>query len=261
MTTLGKEVVTDVCHWNDALFSVRTTRATSFRFESGQFLMLGLPVNGKPLLRAYSIASAHYDDHLEFFSIKVPNGPLTSKLQHVTPGQELLVSRKPTGTLLLHDLLPGRRVFLLGTGTGLAPFLSLVRDPEIYARFERIVLVHGVRRRSDLAYRDFLSTALQQDEFLGEKVRRQLLYYPTVTREPFHNRGRLTQLLASGRWLHELGEPPIDAAVDRAMICGSPQVLADLSALLDAQGFNISRHIGDPGHYVIERAFVEKDSA
>jgi ferredoxin/flavodoxin---NADP+ reductase len=258
MAALGIERVKSVHHWTESLFSFTTTRDPGLRFENGQFLMIGLPVDGRPLMRAYSIASANHEEHLEFFSIKVPNGPLTSRLQSVVPGQEILVSRKPTGTLVLRDLLPGRRLLLFSTGTGLAPFLSLVRDPQLYERFERIILVHGVRQRSDLAYEDYLSSALPKDEYLGDLVRRQLVYYPTVTREPFRNRGRLTDLVASGRLLTDIGESPLDAAADRAMICGSAQMLADLSALLDARGFSISPHIGEAGHYVIERAFVEK---
>jgi ferredoxin/flavodoxin---NADP+ reductase len=258
MAALHIERVKSVHHWTESLFSFTTTRDPGLRFENGQFLMIGLQVDGRPLMRAYSIASPNHEEHLEFFSIKVPNGPLTSRLQSVVPGQEILVSRKPTGTLVLRDLLPGRRLLLFSTGTGLAPFLSLVRDPQLYERFERIILVHGVRQRSDLAYEDYLSRILPQDEYLGDIVRGQLIYYPTVTREPFRNRGRLTDLVESGRLLADLREPPLDAAVDRAMICGSVQMLANVSALLDARGFAISPHIGEAGHYVIERAFVEK---
>lgn len=258
MAAFNIERVLHVHHWNDTLFSFSTTRDSSLRFENGQFVMIGLEVNGKPLMRAYSIASANYEDKLEFFSIKVPDGPLTSRLQNLQPGHEILVSRKPTGTLVLRDLKPGKNLYLLSTGTGLAPFLSLVKDPEIYERFEKIVLVHGVRRTNELAYERYFSHELPNDELLGELVRDKLIYYPTVTREPFRNRGRQTQLIESGRLFDDIGLAPLDPTHDRAMICGSPSMLKDLSAMLDVRGFKISEHIGVPGDYVIERAFVEK---
>ena len=258
MAALRTERVLSVRHWNETLFSFTTTRDPGLRFDNGQFLMIGLEVDGKPLLRAYSIASANHEEHLEFFSIKVQNGPLTSRLQHLLEGQEIFVSRKPTGTLVLRDLRPGRRLFLLSTGTGLAPFMSLVKDPEMYERFEKIVLVHGVRTVSELAYAEYLSKSLPEDALLGEYARSQLVYYPTVTREPFRNRGRLTELITSGRLFADLEMPPLDPANDRAMICGSPTMLGETAALLDARGFGISPHIGTPGDYVIERAFVEK---
>ncbi|MGQ0586863.1 MAG: ferredoxin--NADP reductase [Gammaproteobacteria bacterium] len=258
MVALATERVLDVRHWNDSLFSFRTTRDASLRFENGHFVMLGLPVDGKPLLRAYSIASANYEDHLEFFSIKVRNGPLTSRLQHLKPGDDIIISRKPVGTLLLHDLLPGRILYLLSTGTGLAPFLSIVRDPQTYARFEKVVLVHGVRQVSDLAYHDYLSRELPRHDYLGEFVRKQLAYYPTATREPFRYNGRLTELIQSGKLFADIGLPSFTPDDDRAMLCGSPSMLADTRALLDARGFRASPNIGTPGHYVFERAFVEK---
>lgn len=258
MAAFNVERVLHVHHWNDTLFSFSTTRDSSLRFENGQFVMIGLEVNGKPLMRAYSIASANYEDKLEFFSIKVPDGPLTSRLQNLQPGHEILVSRKPTGTLVLRDLKPGKNLYLLSTGTGLAPFLSLVKDPEMYERFEKIVLVHGVRRTNELAYEHYFTHELPNDDLLGELVRDKLIYYPTVTREPFRNRGRQTDLIENGRLFEDIGLPPLDPARDRAMICGSPNMLKDLSAMLDARGFKISEHIGVPGDYVIERAFVEK---
>jgi ferredoxin--NADP+ reductase len=258
MAAVSVERVLRVRHWNDTLFSFSCTRDASLRFENGQFVMIGLEVNGKPLMRAYSIASANYEENLEFFSIKVQNGPLTSRLQNLQPGHEILVSRKPTGTLVLRDLKPGKRLFLLSTGTGLAPFLSLVKDPEMYERFEKIVLVHGVRLTSELAYEEYLSQILPNDENLGDMVRDKLVYYPTVTREPYRNRGRQTDLIESGKLFTDIGQGPLDPATDRAMICGSPSMLKDLAALLDARGFKISPHIGEPGDYVIERAFVEK---
>ena len=172
------------------------------------------------MLRAYSIASANYEEHLEFFSIKVRNGPLTSRLQHLKEGDTILVGRKPVGTLVIDDLLPGQRLYLFGSGTGLAPFLSIIKDPDTYQGFEKVVLVHGVRHISELAYADFIKEELPKNEFLGELIREKLIYYPTVTREPFHNRGRLTHLIESGKIFEDLGLPPLDPAQDRAMICG-----------------------------------------
>ena len=258
MSSLNTERVLRVRHWNDTLFSFCTTRDPGLRFENGQFLMIGLQVEGRPLLRAYSIASANHEDHLEFFSIKVQNGALTSRLQHLLPGHEVLVSRKPTGTLLLDDLRPGKHLYLLSSGTGLAPFMSLVKDPNMYERFEKIVLVHSVRATSELAYEEYLTHVLPNDEHIGEFVRNQLIYYPTVTREPYRNRGRLTDLIESGKLFEQIGLPPLNAQDDRAMICGSPSMLKDTAALLDARGLKVSDHIGSPGDYVIERAFVEK---
>jgi ferredoxin--NADP+ reductase len=188
----------------------------------------------------------------------VPNGPLTSRLQHIKPGDEILLSRKPTGTLLISDLHPGRHLYLLGTGTGLAPFLAVIKDPETYERFDKVIVTHGVRRARDLCYADYIRRELPKHEFLGEQISRQLLYYPAVSREEFANRGRLTTLLDSGAMASTLGLPPIDPERDRFMICGSPSMLADFRAILDARGFSASPKIGVPGHYVFERAFVEK---
>ena len=258
MSTLATETVIDVHHWNDTLFSFKTTRDPGLRFSNGQFVMIGLQGETRPLLRAYSIASANHEEHLEFFSIKVQNGPLTSRLQHLKPGDEILVSRKPTGTLVIDDLLPGRNLFLLSTGTGLAPFLSIIKDPETYERFEKVIVTHGVRSVSELAYADLIESELPVHEFLGDYTRDQLLYYPTVTREPFRNQGRLTGLIESGKLCADLDLPALDPAHDRAMLCGSPAMLKELSDMLDARGFKVSPHIGAPGDYVIERAFVEK---
>lgn len=258
MSSFNTERVLRVRHWNESLFSFSTTRDPGLRFENGQFVMMGLPVNGRPLVRAYSIASANHEEHLEFFSIKVPDGALTSRLQHLLPGQEVLISRKPTGSLLLDDLRPGKHLYMLSSGTGLAPFLSLVKDPAMYERFEKIVLIHSVRATSELAYEEYLSHVLPKDEHIGEFVSKQLIYYPTVTREPYRNRGRLTDLIESGKLFEAIGLPPLNAADDRVMICGSPSMLKDVSAMLDVRGFSISPHIGAPGDYVIERAFVEK---
>lgn len=258
MSTYHTERVLDVRHWNDTLFSFRTTRSPGLRFHNGHFVMIGLEVEGRPLVRAYSIASANHEDYLEFLSIKVPDGPLTSRLQHLKIDDVVLVSRKPVGTLVLADLKPGQNLYLLSTGTGLAPFLSIIQDPETYERFEKIVLVHGVRWVSELAYADFIAQELPQHEFLGKMVRDQLIYYPTVTREPFRHQGRLTHQINTGALFADIGLPPLDPACDRAMICGSPAMIKDLRALLDARGFTISPHTGEPGDYVIERAFVEK---
>jgi ferredoxin--NADP+ reductase len=258
MSNSGLERVLKVHHWNDTLFSFRTTRDPALRFRNGHFVMLGLQVEGKPLLRAYSVASANHEEHLEFLSIKVPNGPLTSRLQHLQPGDELIVGRKPVGSLVVDDLRPGRHLYLLSTGTGLAPFMSIIQDPETYERFEKVVLIHGVRLVSELAYADFIENGLPQHEFLGELVRDKLIYYPTVTREAFRHQGRLTDVIASGRLFEDIGLPPLDPEHDRAMICGSPAMLADSCSLLDARGFQISPRQGELGDYVIERAFVEK---
>jgi len=251
------ERVTAVRHWTDAYFSFSTTRSSDFRFESGQFVMLGLMVNDKSVMRAYSIASASWEDHLDFFSIKVADGALTSRLQHLQAGDEVLIGRKPTGTLLIDDLHPGRTLFLLGTGTGLAPWLSIARDPATYERFETVVVAHGVRHVADLAYQNELTQGFARHEWLGEAVARQLRYYPAVTREPFVHQGRLTTLLDSGRRCQDLDLPALDPAHDRVMICGSPTVLADIRAVLDARGFTVAPRIGTPGDYVFERAFVE----
>ncbi len=242
------ETVTWVKHWTDTLFSLRTTRDPSFRFVSGQFVMLGLEVEGKPLLRAYSIASPSWADELEFYSIKVPNGPLTSRLKQIREGDEILIGRKPTGTLVLDGLLPGRNLYLVGTGTGLAPFLGLAREPEAYERFEKIIVTHTVREVADLNYREFLSDELPNDEDLGELIGPKLIYYPSVT--------RITDLIQSGKLFTDIGLPPLDPAQDRLMLCGGPSVLADLKAMLLARGFEEGA-VSSPGDFVLERAFVE----
>ncbi len=258
MSAFDVEQVLHVHHWTRDYFSFRTTRGAGLRFENGQFVMIGLPVDGKPLMRAYSIASANWEEEMEFFSIKVQNGPLTSRLQHLKVGDEILVGRKPTGTLLISDLHPGRNLYLLATGTGLAPFLSIIKDPDTYERFERVIVTHGVRGVGDLAYRDLIARELPRHEYLGETVSRQLLYYPAVSREPFEHQGRLTDLMDNGQMMRDLGIEPLDPALDRAMICGSPQMLADFRAILDRRGFTAAPRIGTPGEYVFERAFVEK---
>ncbi|MBN9475205.1 MAG: ferredoxin--NADP(+) reductase [Bordetella sp. SCN 67-23] len=258
MAAFNTERVTSVHHWNETLFSFKTTRDPALRFHNGHFVMIGLEVEGKPLMRAYSIASANYEEHLEFLSIKVPNGPLTSRLQHLKEGDSILVSRKPVGTLVVDDLLPGKNLYLFGTGTGLAPFMSIIKDPDVYERFEKVVLVHGVRWGSELAYSDYIGSDLPGNEYFGEMVRDKLIYYPTVTREPFRNQGRITDLLTSGKLAADTGLPPINPEHDRAMLCGSPHMLADVTAILDGLGFKASEHTGHAGDYVVERAFVEK---
>ena len=255
MRTVSEERVLRVHHWNERLFSFTTTRDPGLRFRSGHFVMMGLEVDGRPLLRAYSVASAHWEDHLEFYSIKVPNGPLTSRLARIRPGDPVLVSRKPTGTLVLGNLSPGRRLYLLGTGTGLAPFMSLIRDPEVYERFEEVVVVHGVRTVSELGYSDYIRHELPANELIGEEVRAKLRYYPTVTREPFEHQGRITQLIEDGRLAADLGMPALAPDDDRVMICGSTPMLRDTTAILEERGFR-EGNSGEAGHYVIERAFV-----
>jgi ferredoxin--NADP+ reductase len=251
------ETVTWVQHWTQSLFSFRTTRDPALRFASGQFVMVGLEKeDGKPLVRAYSIASPAWHDELEFYSIKVPDGPLTSRLQHLKVGDQVLVGRKPTGTLVLDGLRPGRRLWMLGTGTGLAPWLSLARDPEVYERFEEVIVTHTVREVADLNYRELFETELPNDEILGEIVDGKLRYYPTVTREPFKTEGRITDLIASGQLFRDLGLPPFDKAMDRVMLCGGPSVLADLKQQLLDLGYE-EGSIASPGDFVLERAFVE----
>jgi ferredoxin--NADP+ reductase len=257
MSNFNEEQVLSVHHWTDRLFSFTTTRSQALRFSNGHFTMIGLMVDGKPLLRAYSIASANYEDHLEFLSIKVEAGPLTSRLQHIKVGDTIIVGRKPTGTLLSDYLLPGRRLYMLSTGTGLAPFMSIVRDPEIYDKFDQLVLVHGVRQVDELAYHDLLVEHLPNHEFLGDLVSSKLRYYPTVTRESYKNTGRVTELIESGKLFEDLGVPAFDPAVDRVMICGSAEMLRDLKHILEARGFK-EGNTSSPGDFVIERAFAEK---
>ena len=257
MSAFEPETVTEVHHWTDRLFSFKTTRHLSLRFKSGQFVMIGLEVDGKNLMRAYSVASAHYADHLEFFSIKVPDGPLTSILQHLKVGDKVIVGQKPVGTLLLDNLTPAKHLYFFATGTGLAPFLSLIRDPDAYERYEKIVLVHGVREKAELAYQELIEKQLPQDEFLGEYVREKLIYYPTVTREAFLHQGRIPDLIRSGQLAADIGLPPINAIDDRAMICGNPGLVKDLPALLKEMGLSEGSS-SRPAEFVIERAFVEK---
>ncbi|WP_114395851.1 ferredoxin--NADP reductase [Oleisolibacter albus] len=257
MSNLIECKVLTVHHWTDTLFTFTCTREPSFRFENGQFAMIGLMVDGKPLMRAYSMVSANYEEHLEFLSIKVQNGPLTSRLQHIQPGDTVLLGRKATGTLLLSNLLPGKTLHMFSTGTGLAPFMSLIRDPEVYERFDRVVLTHTCRTVAELAYHDYITQELPLNEFLGESVAAKLTYYPTVTREPFRTHGRITDLIRNGQFYEECKLAPLDPANDRIMICGGPSVLAESVELIEELGF-VEGSSGAPSHYVIERAFVEK---
>jgi ferredoxin--NADP+ reductase len=252
-----RETVTKVHHWNETLFSFTTTRNQGLRFKNGHFTMIGLEIDNKPLLRAYSIASANYEDEMEFFSIKVPDGPLTKHLQNLKVGDELLVGTKPVGTLIADHLKPGKNLYLLSTGTGLAPFMSIIKDPEIYEQFDNVILTHGVRETSELAYKQFIEEELPNNEYFGDLVREKLKYYPTVTREEFRNQGRLTDLVESGKLFSDLGLPDINLENDRFMLCGSPSMLKDFCKILDERGFEEARQ-GEQGHYVIERAFVEK---
>ena len=255
MSNFNQESVVSVHHWTDRLFSFKATRNPAFRFRSGQFTMIGLEVEGRPLVRAYSLASANYEDELEFFSIKVEDGPLTSRLRLLREGDPILVSRKATGTLVLDNLSAGRNLYLLATGTGLAPFLSLIKDPETYERFERVVVVHGCRWAAELAYGDFIASAMPADELVGDSVREKLIYYPTVTREPFRHNGRISLLMETGRLFEDIGLPFPDPSTDRFMLCGSPNMLADLTTILKAKGF-VEGSQNAPGHFVIEKAFV-----
>jgi len=250
------EQVEWIHHWNDRLFSFRTSRDPGFRFRNGHFVMVGMEIEGKPLMRAYSIVSANHEEHLEFFSIKVPKGALTGRLKNLNVGDRVFLSRKPVGTLVLDDLRCGERLFLFATGTGLAPFLSIVKDPETYERFESVHVVHGVRNISDLAYREHLQVELPRHPYLGDMISRQLHYLPCVSRESFRPRGRITDLIENGELANAYDLAPLDPVTDKAMICGSPEMLSDMRSILDQRGFQASPQQGVPGDYVFERAFV-----
>lgn len=251
------EKVLRVHHWTDRLFSFAITRPSTFRFRSGEFVMIGLPSEGKPVMRAYSIASPNWAEEIDFFSIKVPDGPLTSRLQKIQVGDPVLMGRKPTGTLVLDALKPGKRLFLFGTGTGLAPFLSVARDPDAYEHFDQVIVAHGVREVAELAYRDFWTKGIFEDELIGELAQGKLTYYPCVTREPFERQGRFPDLMKSGQMFRELGMPEtgFDPAVDRAMLCGSMAMIKDVAAALESYGMKEGSN-AEPGDFVLERAFV-----
>ncbi|GAB1260077.1 ferredoxin--NADP reductase [Aurantivibrio plasticivorans] len=257
MSQIREETVTSVHHWNDTLFSFKTTRDPGFRYKNGHFTMIGLREENRPLLRAYSIVSANYEEELEFFSIKVPDGPLTSKLQHLKVGEKVLVNSKPTGTLIMDNLVPAKHLYLLSTGTGLAPFMSIIKDPEVYERYDKVILIHGVRYKNELAYQQEILEQLPSNEYFGDEVSKKLIYYPTVTREAFRNNGRITDLIASGKLFEDIQLPTPTIGNDAFMLCGSPAMLKDLCNMLDAMGFAEARQ-GNLGDYVIERAFVEK---
>src|SRR6266404_9498778 len=257
MSAFQLETVLSVRHWTESLFSFTATRDPGFRFQNGQFAMIGIEVDGRPLLRAYSMASANHEDALEFFSIKVPDGPLTSRLQKIGEGDIILVGRKATGTLVTGNLIPGRRLLLLSTGTGLAPFASLIKSPDVYESYETIVLAHGCRQVSELAYGEQVVEGLRQHELFGPMIKDKLIYYPIVTREPFRNRGRITDLIESGQLFSDIGLSGLDRQNDRIMLCGSPAMLDELRATFTARGFTEGNH-SEPGHFVIEKAFAER---
>ncbi len=250
------QTVTAVRHWTDRLFSFRVSRPKSLRFRSGEFVMIGLlGDNGKPLLRAYSIASPSWDDELEFYSIKVPDGPLTSRLQHIKPGDQIILRPKPVGTLVHDALVPGKRIWFLATGTGIAPFASLMRDPETYDKYDSVIMMHTCREVAELEYGRQLVESLKDDPLIGEMAADKLLYYPTTTREPSSFMGRITDNLTSGRVFADLGLPPINAEHDRAMVCGSLAFNHDVKAVLEKFGLHEGAN-SEPLEYVVEKAFV-----
>ena len=253
---LLKEKVTEIHHWTDKTFSFKTTRDMSFRFKNGEFAMIGLEIDGKPLLRAYSVVSPNHEDHLEFLSIKVPNGPLTSKLQHIKVDDEIIINSKPTGTLVCDYLLPGRNLFLFSTGTGLAPFMSIVRDPETYEKFEKIILTHTVRTSKELAYRDLL-TNLNNDEIYSEVTKNNFIYFNTVTREKWDNEGRITNWIKENTLWKKVGVESFKPEIDRVMICGSEEMTFDLKKIFEKLGSK-EGSTKVQGGFVIEKAFAEK---
>lgn len=251
-----EETVLAVEHYTDRLFRFRTTRPKSFRFRSGEFVMIGLPKeDGKPLLRAYSVASPSWDEELEFYSIKVPDGPLTSRLQAIQPGDKVLLGRKPTGTLVLDALTPGKRLYMFSTGTGFAPFASLVRDPETYERYEQVIVTHTCRDVAELTYSKNLVASLKEDPLVGEMVEGKLTLYASTTRQPSERMGRITALIESGKLFEDLGVPPLNPATDRAMMCGSMEMIQDLKALMLKAGLTEGSNAA-PAEFVIEKAFA-----
>jgi len=255
-TLPDSQTVTSVQHWTDRLFSFRVSRPQSLRFRSGEFVMIGLMGdNGRPLLRAYSIASPSWDEELEFYSIKVQDGPLTSRLQHIQPGDEIILRPKPVGTLVHDALLPGKRIYFFATGTGIAPFASLIRDPETYENYDEVILTHTCREVAELEYGRQLVESLRDDPLIGEFVGDKLKYYPTTTREESPKMGRITDLLKSGQAFEDLGIPPLNPETDRAMVCGSLGLNNDIKEILEAAGLREGAN-SDPKEYVVEKAFV-----
>ena len=253
---LLKEKVTDIHHWTDKTFSFKTTRDKGFRFKNGEFAMIGLEIEGRPLLRAYSVVSPNHEDHLEFLSIKVPNGPLTSKLQHIKLNDEILVNSKPTGTLVCDYLLNGRNLFLFSTGTGLAPFMSIVRDPETYEKFDKVILTHTVRTVKELAYYDILNN-LNNDEIYSQVTQNKFTYFDTVTREEWKRTGRITEWIISGRLWNSVDVPTFDPNVDRVMICGSEDMTTEIKEIFEIKGCH-EGSTKEQGSFVIEKAFAER---
>lgn len=250
------QIVTEVTHWTDRLFSFRLTRPQTLRFRSGEFVMIGLMGdNGKPLLRAYSIASPSWDETLEFYSIKVPDGPLTSKLQKIEVGDQVILRPKPVGTLVVDALLPGKRLYMVATGTGIAPFASLLRDPEVYEKFDEVIFTHTCRGVADLEYGRQLVEGLESDPLIGEFVAGKVKYVPTTTQEESPNMGRITDWMSSGKLYEHLGVAPMDPKTDRVMICGSMGLNKDMKAILEAAGLNEGAN-SEPGEFVLEKAFV-----
>ena len=249
------ETVVSVRHYTDRLFSFRVTRPQSFRFRSGEFVMIGLPNAEKPVFRAYSIASPAWDDELEFFSIKVPDGPLTSYLQKIVPGDTVLLRQKSTGTLVVDALTPARRLFMISTGTGIAPFASLVRDPDTFDKFDEIIVTHTCRDHAELAYGVELFDALAEDPLIGELTEGRVALYSTTTREITPRMGRITRLIENGRFYEDLGVTPLSPETDRVMICGSMHMLKDVKELVEGLGFK-EGSLSHPADFVVERAFV-----
>ncbi|SFO23617.1 ferredoxin--NADP+ reductase [Cohaesibacter marisflavi] len=250
------ETVTEVKHYTDRLFKFRITRPASFRFRSGEFVMIGLPNAERPVFRAYSVASPSWDEEVEFYSIKVPDGPLTEHLQKIKVGDTILMRKKPTGTLVNDALIPGKRVYMFSTGTGIAPFASLIRDPETYEKFDQVILTHTCREIDELKYGEELVEICNNDPLVGEFAKGRLIHYTSVTREDFPRMGRITDLMESGKLFEDLGVPPINPDVDRAMICGSMAMLNDTKDMLEK--FNlVEGSNARPASFVVERAFVD----
>ncbi len=252
----SNEKVLSIHHWNEHLFSIRTTRDRSFKFNNGQFVMIGLASENKPLLRAYSVVSANYEETLEFLSIKVAQGALTSRLQLLQPFDTLLISKKAVGSLVASDLSPAKNLFLLATGTGIAPFMSIIKDPDVYRDFEKVILVHSVRYISDLAYRNYIVNELPTNDYFGEEIKNKLIYFPTVTREDFNVGKRITALISDGDLCALTGQTSLNPETDKIMICGGAEMIKDILKLIEELGFRGSKHSGDLADYVIERAFV-----